>query len=250
MALEKLRITAYTDRKRSQWKPVKIFLGLEENVFEVPFNPDSYRSSHRVNYQRPQGINMPDKPARYAFTSPDELSLKLTLDGTGVSYTGAVEAARVVLDRSVTQQIDKFKKVCLTMNGEIHEPNFLRISWGPLDFKGRLKSLDIKFLSFDSGGRPIRAELDVVFVKDEMLEEIARKAGKQSPDVTHSRIVRAGDTLPLLCRAIYGSSHYYLFVARVNRLDDFRNLTPGQELVFPPVVAQQADSTDASVSRS
>ena len=43
-----------------------------------------------------------------------------------------------------------------------------------------------------------------------------------------------GDTLPLLCREIYGSASYYLRVAQVNRLDDFRNLTAGQELIFPP----------------
>ena len=45
---------------------------------------------------------------------------------------------------------------------------------------------------------------------------------------------KAGDTLPLLCREIYGSASCYLRVAQVNALDDFRNLTVGQELIFPP----------------
>ncbi len=34
---------------------------------------------------------------------------------------------------------------------------------------------------------------------------------------------------------IYGSSTYYLWVAQVNNLDDFRNLTPGQKIFFPPL---------------
>ena len=61
-----------------------------------------------------------------------------------------------------------------------------------------------------------------------------RQANLQSPDLTHRRVVKEGDTLPLLCREIYGAPAYYLRVAQVNGLDDFRILTPGQELFFPP----------------
>ena len=55
-----------------------------------------------------------------------------------------------------------------------------------------------------------------------------------SPDLTHRRVVVEGDTLPQLCREIYGSPEHYLRVAQVNGLDDFRDLSPGQELFFPP----------------
>ncbi|MEB3157176.1 MAG: LysM peptidoglycan-binding domain-containing protein, partial [Cyanobacteriota bacterium] len=55
-----------------------------------------------------------------------------------------------------------------------------------------------------------------------------------SPDLTHRRLVRAGDTLPQLCLEIYGTAEHYLRVADVNNLDDVRVLTPGQQLLFPP----------------
>jgi nucleoid-associated protein YgaU len=58
---------------------------------------------------------------------------------------------------------------------------------------------------------------------------------KSSPDLTHVRVVKAGDTLPLLTKAIYGSSRDYLRVAEHNGLDNFRDLTPGRRLVFPPL---------------
>ncbi|PON10328.1 hypothetical protein C2W62_50650, partial [Candidatus Entotheonella serta] len=63
----------------------------------------------------------------------------------------------------------------------------------------------------------------------------ARKEGKSSPDLSHTRLVKRGDTLPLLTKEIYGTSSHYLRVAQVNGLDDFRNLTPGQTLFFPPL---------------
>jgi nucleoid-associated protein YgaU len=53
--------------------------------------------------------------------------------------------------------------------------------------------------------------------------------------LTHSRIVKSGDTLPLLSKEIYGNSAYYLQLAQANNLDDFRNLQPGQEIFFPPL---------------
>ena len=47
--------------------------------------------------------------------------------------------------------------------------------------------------------------------------------------------MKSGDTLPLLCKEIYGSPEHYLRVAQANNLNNFRNLTPGQEIIFPPL---------------
>jgi nucleoid-associated protein YgaU len=47
--------------------------------------------------------------------------------------------------------------------------------------------------------------------------------------------VKAGDTLPWLCYNIYGDSRYYLEIARVNKLINFRKLREGDELYFPPI---------------
>jgi nucleoid-associated protein YgaU len=128
------------------------------------------------------------------------------------------------------------------MNGDIHQPNFLLIRWGDLTFSGRLKTLTVTYSLFDEAGDPIRAKLEAVFVEDKSAETIFREAGKNSPDVTHVRMVKSGDTLPLLCKQIYGSSAHYLDVARHNGLDDFRNLTPGRTLTFPPLQRSGGES--------
>ena len=56
--------------------------------------------------------------------------------------------------------------------------------------------------------------------------------------------MKAGDTLPLLTRKVYGDARIFLRVAAYNQLDHFRELTPGTDLEFPPLkqlIEQTAD---------
>ena len=226
--LEKLKIEAYTDEeRRTPADPPRM---------EAMFNPSSYKRKHSIAYASAgrQGINAAGRPARYSYTPPGSISFQLVLDGTGVASYGA---ASLLSTLSVRKEIEKFERLCLRMNGDIHEPNFLVVRWGDFTFPGRLKTLDITYKLLDQGGAPLRAELSVTFVEDRSEAAIQREAGKSSPDLTHYRVVKNGDTLPLLCREIYGSSEHYLRVAADNGLDDFRDLVPGQRLRFAPLPA-------------
>ena len=106
--------------------------------------------------------------------------------------------------------------------------------WQP-SFDCRLSSVDIKYTSFDREGSPTGAELDIVLIEDISDALRVREDNFQSPDVTHFRVVKAGDTLPLLSNSVYGDPSHYLTVAQFNGLDDFRNLQAGQKLYFPPL---------------
>ena len=207
--------------------------------FEVMFNPESFSMSHKNVFQKCQGAGTTGGPGSYLHSPPEKLSLELVIDGTGVGDLGLVSLVGLGID-SVSEQIDKFKALCSKMDGKIHRPKLVKLEWGagPLkDFKCQLESVDIKYTTFDSDGSPLRAELSTVFVKQLEPEERAREEGKESPDLTHKRIVKGGDTLPLLSKEIYGSSKYYLRLAKINGLNDFRNLTPGREIHFPPLEA-------------
>ena len=104
-----------------------------------------------------------------------------------------------------------------------------------MNFFCRLASVNVSYTSFHRDGTPLRAELDINLVSDQNVKKRLAEENKSSPDLTHHRVVKSGDTLPLLAKEIYGSAGHYLRVAQVNNLDDFRNLTPGQELFFPPL---------------
>ncbi len=226
--LEKLRIEAFKDADRNS--------PADPPGMEVMFNPTSYKRKYEIAFASPQAVGSASKPADYSFTPPGELAFQFVFDGTGVAYSGVEQAARALRGESVKKQIERFEKLCLDMNSDSHQPNFLRISWGDhLKFDARLRSLDITYKLFDEGGDPLRAEIDASFIDDRTPATIARTADKKSPDLTHVRMVNGGDTLPLLCKEIYGSSAHYLRVAADNGLDDFRRLVPGQTLRFAPL---------------
>ncbi|EXI69454.1 MAG TPA: LysM peptidoglycan-binding domain-containing protein [Candidatus Accumulibacter phosphatis] len=226
--LEKLRIEAFKDADRNS--------PADPPGMEVMFNPTSYKRKYEIAFSSPQAVGSASKPADYSFTPPGELAFQFVFDGTGVAYSGVEHMTRALRGESVKKQIEKFEKLCLDMNSDSHQPNFLRISWGDhLKFDARLRSLDITYKLFDEGGDPLRAEIDASFVDDRTPATIARTADKKSPDLTHIRMVKSGDTLPLLCKEIYGSSAHYLRVAADNGLDDFRCLVPGQTLRFAPL---------------
>ncbi|MCB0207850.1 MAG: hypothetical protein KDJ52_00890 [Anaerolineae bacterium] len=188
-------------------------------------------------FQKLQGINTSGRKAMYAHSRSDQLQLDLVLDGTGVTDFGLSPLVGLGT-KSVAEQIDKFLNLCFHMDGDIHEPKFLKIQWGEgvlKDFDCRLQSVDIEYTSFDRNGAPLHATLKTTFVEDPEPSKRIRKEGKNSPDLSHTRIVKSGDTLPLLCKEIYGSSEHYLRVAQANNLNNFRNLTPGQEIIFPPL---------------
>lgn len=238
--LEKMRIEAYkkVERRRAdQASPDKL---------DLMFNPASFDEEHSIAYQGEsrRAINSSATPAKYTYTPPVKLSLVFVLDGTGVDHYFKLQ--HLAAGASVRKQIDTFKKLCWNMNSAEHEPQFLTLRWGKFAFNCRLEKLGISYTLFDKGGDPLRAELAVDFIKDDSAATIVRAEAKSSPDLTHVRVVQSGDTLPLLCKQIYGSSAHYLTVARDNGLDDFRDLQPGQRLSFAPLRASADSHEDAS----
>lgn len=223
--LEKLKIQVFTDRARS---------GAPGETFEVMFNPETYSQSYENVFQKTQAVNSSGREAKYAMSKPSDLSLKLIIDGTGVSTYGITNLLGGKMD--VYKKVEDFLQKTSHMDGKIHEPKFLIVAWGKLNFKCRLKSVTVNYTVFDNSGIPLRAELNTVFVSDIDNKQRLKKENKNSPDLTHWRVVQAHDTLPLMCEEIYGSPNYYIQVAKANKLNKFRDLPAGTELFFPPIL--------------
>lgn len=245
--LEKLKIQVYNDKARS---------GKPEDSFQVMFNPESYSLKYKNVYQAYQGINTSGREARYSLSKPQELSLKLIFDNSGVYETlpvGIIGAASSAVDgiknknrlsqafidakdrNSVYKKVNKFLELTNYMDGSIHQPKFLKVEWGDLIFDCRLESVDIKYTLFNRSGQPIRAELDTKFVGDIQDSKRIRKEKKSSPDLTHQRTIHAQDKLPLMAHKIYNTPDYYIELARANKLNNFRKLRVGEIINFPPV---------------
>ena len=222
--LEKLTIEAYEKPDRSTPPVAK---------FEAMYNPTSLKQSYGIKWAKNIGKNASGGPADYQFSKPTELEFDLILDGTGVEQMGVVN---LFGSKTVKDRVSDFLKATYIYQGQIHEPYYLKVKWGlPEEFNCRLSSVDIAYTGFNRDGTPLRAELKVSLIADEDVQKLIKQENKQSSDLTHSRMLRAGDTLPLLAREIYGSAAYYVDVARFNNLDNFRSVAPGRQLLFPPL---------------
>ena len=156
---------------------------------------------------------------------------------TGSEYggEGRVVANPFASPVNVAQQIEDFKHKVFEYQSEKHRPNYLKIVWGTLLFKGVLISMDIEFKLFKPDGTPIRAIAKCTF-KGTVTEELrAAKENQLSPDITHERLITASDKLSLMTHKIYSNQNYYTDVAAFNRLDGFRKIKPGERLYFPKI---------------
>jgi hypothetical protein len=222
--LKKLKIVAYSDDGFSN--------KVADGEFNTLMNPEKYVFHYKIEQNEEQAPGTSAAPTRFNKQLPENLELDFIFDRTGVI------AGKEAVEDGIIDDIEKFKKVILDYNGDEHKPNYLMISWGSLLFKGALTEMDIEFKLFKSDGTPIRAVAKAKFqgfVNDDLR---AAKENNKSPDLTHIRIVKAGDTLPLMSYRIYGDSKYYLAVAKANSLINFRKLKTGQEIFFPPIQKQ------------
>ena len=218
--LEKLKIEIYETRDRN---------GVNPESFEAMFNPESFTQSFTNHFSAPKIFGGVSDEVGFTSTSPRKLKFKLILDDTGVTSSFSFFAL------TLTERVEKFIKDAAYVDGDTHEPQFLRVKWGTYSLDCRIESLDVKYTLFDRGGNALRAELDIAFIEDVSEYIKQRETKMSSPDLTHVRVVKKGDTLPMMAKEIYGFSDYYIQVAQHNKLKNFRKLQPGMEISFPPL---------------
>lgn len=222
--LEKMIITAYDPDN-----PQK-----SSKSFSVYINPEKYSHSYKICYNDVQAQGSSGGSPDFNKIPSDKVDFELVFDGTGV-VSGPLPGVVPFTGDGVAEQIEEFKNLVFTYQGNIHSPNYLKLAWGTLLFKCRMESLSVTYTLFKPDGTPLRARANASFIGYNDEKELAKKANKSSPDLSHVVMVRAGDTLPLMCFNVYGSSVYYPQVAQVNGLDGFRDLKVGTEILFPPV---------------
>jgi hypothetical protein len=221
----KMLILAFSDSKKAESGGV----AEADDSFEALINPEVYTIGYKVKFSDSgQGQGTSGKQLKYEYTEPADMTFEFLFDNTGI-IDGEART-------SIVNDIKKFREVLLDYKGDTHEPRHLKLVWGDNSiFKGRVTEADITYKLFNSDGTPIRAVAKVTFKSSVEEEKRVTKEDKHSPDLTQSRRVKLGDTLPRLCFEIYGDPRYYLQVAAVNSLANFRQLNPGDILKFPPI---------------
>ena len=194
-------------------------------TFEAYVNPAEITLGWEMEYDSGQGSGSTGSRMDFKKVKPGDLSLAFFLDGTGANGRA--------LDVQV--KVEQFQTVT-GYNGRIHRPNHLLVAWGRVQVKRCvLKSAQVVYKLFRPDGTPLRAVITATF--SDASDDQTRVALQQdsSPDLTHLRVLRAGDTLAALCQDIYGDATRCLEVARANGFDRFRHLPPGTRVRFPPL---------------
>jgi len=223
--LEKMLILAFSDSEKAENGGVID----ADDMFEALINPESYTLQYKLKFSGgTQGQGTSGAQLKYEYTEPEEITFDFLFDNTGI-IDGQPRA-------SIAEDLKKFKDVLIAYKGDSHEPRHFKLVWGENSiFKGRVTEVSINHKMFKPDGTPIRATATVKFRSSIEEQKRAAQENRSSPDLTHIRKVKYGDTLHLMCYRIYGDPKYYLQVAEANGLDNFRRLKPGTDIFFPPL---------------
>ncbi|MEK6749774.1 MAG: hypothetical protein AABY83_11285 [Pseudomonadota bacterium] len=247
--LEKMTIRAFRPRTSASEAPQVSDSPVDTYVVQV--NPSSYTLSHLLNYSYRQGQGFSSSDAVYSNSEPVTLQFDFLFDGTGVvpapselgdvPLIGAIASALSGAEPyNVMTEINKFNTLVAGFVGAEHRPRQLLLAWGALVFPCVLASASYRFTLFKPDGTPLRAVATCAF-RERVPDPVrAAEERRSSPDLTHVREVKEGDTLPLLSYQIYGDAMFYLEVARVNKLVNFRRLRAGTRVTLPPVEKRPA----------
>jgi len=215
MTLTKLKILAFSDNE----------LRSKVGDYQVQINPEKYSHKFRANLKNSKPMDSAGTVVKFATQAPQDLDFNFTLDATG-----AVPGVK-----SVANEIKKLRDVVYDYHGKIHSPYYLKVIWGGLAFRCRLVSMNLDYTLFSPDGKPLRAKVALTFRQHLTPADLELLADKKSADLTHSDVVTAGTTLPLMAYRVYDRSDLYVDVARANDLNDLMHLTEGASLRFPPV---------------
>jgi Contractile injection system tube protein len=190
-------------------------------VFELQINPESIKRNRAINMPSAPTGDASTQPAQFAGMGDETMDLDFIMDATGV-----LEGCPAFVD----DLIKELTEVIFDYTDDTHKPNYLFIEYGTFSFRCMMTGFNSDYTLFDIYGRGLRAKIHLGLKKVEIETQ-----KKSSPDMSHAFTIREGDSLPLLCKQVYGKMDYYLQVAEHNGLSNFRQLEVGSVVEFPPL---------------
>jgi hypothetical protein len=190
-----------------------------QGMIQVLFNPNTYtvEKSNQIAEAAIPGLEAPI--LQYVHGNTRTLTMELFFD----TYEE---------QQDVTEYTDDIYCL-LEIDPETHVPPICDISWGTFSFRGVLDRCSGQFKLFFPDGTPARATLNVTFKEYIDVDVLVRQNPTQSADHRKTRLVRAGDRLPVIAWEEYGDAAKWRPIAEANAIDDPINLEVGQRLIIP-----------------
>jgi hypothetical protein len=196
-------------------------------AFVLQINPNALKFNKSIKYTDINVDGIAQNVVKYDAHEATTLTFDFIFDATGVASPKT---------ESIDKTIEEFEKTTYKLDASTHEPPRLTVSWGTTVFKCYLTSLSYDYTLFSPSGEPLRVKVSVSFTNSTSLAEAEKEANKNSPDMTHAVTLKAGESIAWWCYKIYGDASYCVDIAKFNSLQGFRNVAPGTQILFPPLV--------------
>jgi nucleoid-associated protein YgaU len=189
--------------------------------FEVMFNPEEYTINKDNNFASQNVPGLSGPILQFVHGNMRTLEMELFFDTYELQ----------------TDVRDKIKNITdlLNINGDLHAPPVIQISWASLQFRCVLARASQKFILFFPDGRPARARITCTFNEYIDPEREAKEVNRQTSTYTKVHVVITGETLSSIAANIYGDPNMWRPIAIVNEVDDPRELETGMSLAIPPL---------------
>jgi hypothetical protein len=189
--------------------------------YTLQLNPESIKRNRAIVIEAGEAGDTGAQVNQYKTYGDETMDLDFFLDCTG-AIPGSPD--------SVDDEIESLSKTIYDYAGEIHKPKYLFVEYGSFSFRCMMTAFNTEYMLFDQDGKALRAKIHLA------LKSVKQStAKKSSPDMSHAFTIREGDSLPLLCKEVYGKMDYYLQVAAHNGLTNFRELEVGSVIELPPL---------------
>jgi nucleoid-associated protein YgaU len=189
--------------------------------FEVMFNPEEYTINKDNNFATQNVPGLSGPILQFVHGNMRTLEMELFFD-TYEAHTDVRDRIKDITD-------------LLKINGDLHAPPVIQISWASLQFRCVLARAGQKFILFHPDGRPARARITCTFNEYIDPEREAKEVNRQTSTYTKIHVVTSGETLSGIAARIYGDSNMWRPIAIVNEVDDPRDLETGRSLQIPPL---------------
>jgi nucleoid-associated protein YgaU len=189
--------------------------------FEVMFNPEEYTINKDNNFASQNVPGLSGPILQFVHGNMRTLEMELFFD-TYEQHTDVRDKIKNITD-------------LLNINGDLHAPPVIQISWASLQFRCVLARASQKFILFLPDGRPARARITCTFNEYIDPEREAKEVNRQTSTYTKVHVVTTGETLSGIAANLYGDPNMWRPIAIANEVDDPRNLETGMSLAIPPL---------------
>ena len=206
-------------------------------TFVCQFNPDNFHIHTQGKFSTVERQGK-DKPiVQFMGGSVSVLDLKLYFD-TSTSYeitTGLIRKP----SKAKASDVSDYANVLLSVvriDGKEHRPPVVTFYWGSFSFKGFAQTVDVTYTMFETGGMPVRCEVDMRLIAEEEDDDGSILSPLESPDRTKCIVLKEGMNLWDIAGQEYGDAGYWREIARANNIMDPLAIPVGTNLRVPALV--------------